>query len=307
MSSKMSSKSQKKSSKNIYHYSETIDYSKFNFEKVESKHPTYSCIFDNKKDAVFQSPKMYCPFGIANTPIEFNANNENKFRLNMSVNTDPESEYNKDGDVSSFVNMMDGVDKVTIDFLSTISPASYGKQLSASQIKDNDKYISSVRPYVNKKKPQDNGKYPPSLVLKADVYKDGKPAFKVFNSRKQEIVLHEPLLDASGKQVTTIDKDGKEIKMFKINWDLVSGPFDAIAMMKNCRVNVVNNIGYSTWRLYSLMIFERKREEFTGDDFVVKESSSEKNEETVEDDEEEGDEEGEEGEADPNDPDENDD
>lgn len=236
-----------------------IDVSKFSFERRKSensKQMTYNILYDGSSRTKFQIPKMFSPFGIKNTPEEYNKTNEDRYSnvFRLADESNPKNHAR----IQHFVKVLQDFDNHVAKFLEQNSKEIFGKAYTAEQILD-DKYHSVIKKYVPKK--EGDKVYPDSFKVKVPVYKDsGNAGFLAFNHEKKPIEI---------KKIA-IQSDNKDEKIkYKVDLSEFAKPFESIPIIRCGSLLCLNKQIYVSFILDSFIMMPRKSMVITTDLFKM--------------------------------------
>ncbi len=223
-----------------------VDFSKLSFDKKKSVKkggggPENCKIFYNNNDFALQVPRIKCPFGLSVPKEEFSANGE-KYSLELSLDT-------KDEKVSEFKQFLEKLDDFNINYISANSTELLGSESTPAEIKKHKLYTSVIRYSVDKTTKQVKD-YPGRFKVKLQLIK-GKPTFKVYNEKKEEIFFY---------------KEVGEDK-YDINWDWAQKRMEVIPIIHCEGLWIINGKVYCGWRVILVRVFHSLNDSMTLDSF----------------------------------------
>lgn len=242
-----------------------IDTSNLVFEKKPmadaakiSYNIKYKISSNQNIDPIIQIPKMNAPFGIKNSPANFNPNNEDRYSVNFSI-TDPNFE--------KFLN--DWMNAVT-NFVAENSKELFKKEMTVEKLVEADK----IYPIIKVPEEKNGKKYSNTFRCKTPVYKDGKPGFKVYSENKEEIVFWKPEVDSDGNPVMFQEPNREPRQRSVIDWRMFDKSFESVAMIKCSGISFVNKTIYCTFKLYAMKMYPKAKPEFNANSFLEDVTSS---------------------------------
>jgi len=204
----------------------------------------------NDKFYNIKFPKVKVPFGIHNTPIEFNPNNDPKY--NMSCNLDiADPKYNSNNEINNLIKFHQDTDNAVLNFLATNSEEIFGEVHDVQFILDAKWYTPIIKKY--KPKADSNTKYSDSFKLKLQIFKNGGPGFTVFDPLTgQEIKTHSEVVSDDGTPI--LDVEGK--MTYNIDWDTFHRGFDAVPLVNQGVIQVINGKAFFKWTVHAFQKYE---------------------------------------------------
>jgi hypothetical protein len=228
----------------------TVDQIVHDKKKARGKGAHQNCriSYGNNKDFVIQGPKMRVPFGVSEPKPEYNPTGLDKFSFELSLQTD--EKYDTKGQVAAFKHLLEDMDDSNCEYIASCSKEWWPnkKEKDADAVKENN-YHSMIKKDVSGKETT----YPDRFKIKLPFYR-GIPQFKVYNSKKEEIIFCKEV-KVNGKDTPVVD------------WSWATKGMEIVPIMQCDGLWIVQDKVYCNWKAVGVKVYESASTKVDADTF----------------------------------------